>query len=129
MSEKVTGYIMLAVGVLIMALCVVNILLVFTKRVQPVQLFNYQGISLDIGSLTGADQLSALQNQKSTPAKGTELISGAMLNDSSNFLAHIFLLGFISGFGFKIASLGVQLIRPVVIKLKAKDGTEIPTSH
>lgn len=128
MSEKITGYTLLIFGVVIMTLCVVNIFMVFTKKASPVQLFNYSGISLDLSSLTSGLNETIPQNSKNAfPTKKSELISGAMLNDSSNLLAHIFLIGFVSSFGFKISSLGVQLIRPVVVKLKAKDGSEIPT--
>lgn len=119
MNEKMTGYILLIVGILIMVFAAVSVYLVFTKQIQPVQLFSGGGLSVDLGSLMGGLQ-NGLPGQKSQPAA----ISSDLLNQTSNLAAEVFLMGFLVSVGYKLASLGVEMLRPVTIKLKAKDGTE-----
>jgi hypothetical protein len=131
MSEKVIGYGLLSLGVIIMLLCSINVVLVFNKKIEPVKLFNYEGVSLDLSSFIPSnglsDQIKALSGQKAVEPKKSEIISSAMINDTSNLAAHVFLMGFLVGVGYKIASLSIQLLRPIEVKLKAKDGSVIPT--
>lgn len=45
-----------------------------------------------------------------------DIFSGGALDDAINLSIHFFLMSFIGGFGYKIAMIGVNLIRPIVIK-------------
>lgn len=114
MNEKVTGYVLLAVGILIILLSAFNIYLIFVGQTKPVQIFNFPPISLDLTSSLGLPTTGG----KAAP---TELASATMLNDTSNFFAHLFILGFFLNVGSKIGSLGIELLRPVVVKLKSKE--------
>lgn len=49
-----------------------------------------------------------------------EFISSDMINKPLNLLAHLMLMGFISNIGYKFASLGINFVRPIVVKLKRK---------
>jgi hypothetical protein len=120
MNEKTVGYILLSAGVLVIALAAISVLLVFTKNVQPVQLFNFQGVSLDLSSV-----VPQLPGTKPSAAK-TEILPSNVLNDSSNVFAHLFLMGFIANIGGRIATLGVQLLRPVEVKVRTK---EVPVNQ
>lgn len=108
MSEKISGYTLLISGIAIILFCAFNVVFVFTGRAQPIQLFNFPAMSLDLGSSLGLP----------TATKPTEMISAAMLNQTSNIAAHLFLMGFLASIGEKLASLGVQLVRPIVVKSK-----------
>lgn len=114
MTEKVTGYTLLGVGVLVIIFSALNIFYVFTGRAEPVQLFHGSGVSLDFGSLIAA-QLPA---GSKAPSAKTELFPADQVNLISNLTVQIILMGFLAGAGFKLASLGVQLVRPIVIKTK-----------
>lgn len=109
MSEKIIGYTLLVSGIAIIIFTAFNVYFVFTRQAQPVQLFNFPSISLDMSQSLGV----ALPK-----SKPTELISADMLNQTSNIFAHLFLMGFFATIGEKLASLGVQLVRPIVIKSK-----------
>ncbi len=124
MSEKIIGYSLLIIGILVIVFSGVNVWGVFTKKTQPVQLFNFKGVSLDLG---GVISQSLPQEAKGLvkPSVPTEIIPPDLINDSSNIFAHLVLMGFIASIGFKLASLGVMMVRPIVVKLKAKE--EIPT--
>lgn len=115
MSERVTGYSLLGIGIIIMLFALVNIYLVFTSKIQPIQLFETSGISFDMKSLLPQLPQGASINQ---PSSNMELIPKGSINQMLNVSAHFFLMSFVMTFGFKISSLGVMLIRPVVVKLK-----------
>lgn len=145
MTEKIIGYTLLILGVAIIFYAAFSTYLVFTKKSEPVKLFNFSGISLDpsqflpqtnttlppeINKLFKQDQLSPKSTQK------TELIPPDLLNSSSNVFAHLFLMGFLATIGFKLASLGTMLVRPIVVHLKAKEvavsdttAEKLPSAH
>lgn len=127
MTEKITGYVLVAVGLIIILFSGFSVYQVFTAKEKPVNLFHFEGISLNLSSLLGsgegltAEQQAALERQKAQ-IKPQEIVSSALLNDSSNIAAHMFLMGFIASIGYKIASLGIQFLRPIVVKMReAKD--------
>ncbi|MBI4100065.1 hypothetical protein HY440_03590 [Candidatus Microgenomates bacterium] len=109
MTERVTGYILLIIGLIIIVFAAINVFAVFTGQAQPVQLFHFQSVSLDLGSSLGLPK-------STSPA--TELLSARDLNQMSNIGAQLLLMGFLAGVGQKIAALGVDLLRPIVVKSK-----------
>lgn len=119
MSEKAVGYSLLVVGILVILISALSVILVFTGNQKPVQIFNFESIGLDASSFLGGDlppEQRAIVEQAGS--KKVDLIDAAILNDTSNLFAHLFLMGFVSTVGFKLASLGTMLVRPVVVKLK-----------
>lgn len=125
MSEKVIGYILIVVGILTMLLTALSVYQVFTKKAKPVELFNFKPISVDAGQILAGSlppEADQFVNQDA-PSFKQELVPADILNETSNIFAHIFLMGFIMSLGQKLASLGIQLVRPIVVKLKAKEVT------
>lgn len=111
MSEKITGYLLLFLGLLVIGYSAISIYLVFTKKTQPIQLFTGSGISLDLSGYM----------PPGTPKSKTDLVSANTLNDISNISAHYLLMTFFVGVGFKVSSLGIQLLRPIEVKLNSKN--------
>lgn len=121
MSEKITGYLLLSVGLGIMIFCVVNIFMVFTNKAKPFSVFSIQ--SSGSTSVPGLNDLvSQLQknnlNASQVQLPKMDILPPEVLNQTLNLSTHFFLMTFILGFGYKLASLGVQLIRPISVKLK-----------
>ncbi|OGM21539.1 hypothetical protein A2714_00275 [Candidatus Woesebacteria bacterium RIFCSPHIGHO2_01_FULL_38_9] len=118
MGEKVLGYILIALGVIVMLLATFSVYQVFTNKSQPVNIFNLPGISIDMSDLVGSDlspeEIAQLREQKSLK---TDLISPEIINKPLNLIAHILFMGFILNVGFKVAALGVGLVRPINVKL------------
>lgn len=110
MVEKIIGYTILAIGVIIIVFSAINIFLVFTGQSKPVNLFNFPAVSLDLGQSLGLPG--------GVKTKPTELVSAEVLNQTSNIFAQLLLMGFMASIGQKLASLGVSLVRPIVVKLK-----------
>jgi len=105
MSEKITGYILLILGLLVIGASAFNIYQVFTKQAQSIQLFSGEGIKVEIPGLNAP----------------SELIPADQLNEISNLTAHYLLMSFLVSIGFKVSSLGIQLLRPIEVKLNAKN--------
>lgn len=116
MSEKFVGFSLLSVGLLLIFGAIISIFLVFTNRMKPVSLIQQSGIKLDLTSLLGEPVLPRPSSANST----VELISGATISDLTNLFLHVVLMGFITSGGYKIASLGIQLLRPIEVELKTK---------
>lgn len=117
MSEKVTGYSLLVAGVAIILIALMFVYQVFTKQAEPAHLFSFPGISIDLSKIVA----SQLPKDVTLPAGTTmeqEIIPAKVVNDSANIAAHLFLMGFVASVGYKIASLGVLMLRPVVVRLK-----------
>lgn len=124
MTEKVTGYILICAGLIVMIVASLSVYSVFTKKSSPVSLFNFGPIALDASQLIPQDipeGAGEIVNQQSAQLPKAELVPANVLNDSANIFAHLFLMGFIVSVGFKVASLGAMLVRPVNVKLRAKE--------
>lgn len=114
MNEKVSGYSLLISGLLIMVFCVINIVMVFTNRAKPFSVFNIPSSNFGGNSIP----LNINTNQ-SAPQPKIDILPPEVLNKSLNLTTHFFLMSFILGFGYKLASLGIQLIRPINVKLRS----------
>ncbi len=128
MSEKVTGYILLIVGILVMIFAVIQVFLVFTNKIKPMDVFHLS--SSDINSVVDQSKLipqTGSDNQVITQPK-INLIPPQVLNDALNFSTHFFLMSFLLGFGYRISSLGVMFLRPVIVKLKTKEESAVTIS-
>jgi hypothetical protein len=124
MSEKISGYLLLGLGLGLMLFSIFSVYMVFTGQSKPVDLFHLNSSSFNFSALTSAlSSQYTLPNQKSatTTATPTEILPMAAINDMSNLSIHYFLFAFLAGVGYKIASLGIQLLRPIQIKLKSTE--------
>jgi len=122
MSEKVIGYILLTVGVVIITLTAWNVWQVFAGKAEPVQLFNFEGISIDPSKFAPQvdvpEGMEGLISQRAPASQKVEFISPDYLNDTANLFAHIMLMGFIASIGGRFATIGTQLLRPIEVKLR-----------
>ena len=96
-------------------------------------LFRFQSISIDSSQLVNQtydlnmeglppEQVALLEQvfdqQKQTTSQKIEILPAEILNQTTNVFGHLILMGFIASIGYKVAGLGVLLIRPIVVKLK-----------
>jgi hypothetical protein len=117
MSEKVTGYTLLFLGILVMGFSVFSIYMVFTAKTMPIDLFDLPGISLDLGKMAGSELPPGTQTQ----SLKTELVEADVINAPLNLMAHILFMGFILNAGYKLATLGVQFVRPINVKMRVNE--------
>ena len=95
-NGRIVGYVLLAIGVAVIFFAVFEMILVFTGSNSPPKLFNFQDISIN----------------------GTLLLSGKDLNTATGRVAWFVLMIFVMWSGGKVASLGVNLLREIRVKIK-----------
>lgn len=130
MKEKIFGYFLIFTGIVIIFSTVINIYRVFTKQSEPIQIFNFSGISINPSQLQPdsmadlPDEISKnLPDQIKMPQE-TQIIQPELLNNTSNLVAHLVLMGFILNAGYKLASIGTMMARPIVVKLKSQEQSQ-----
>jgi len=122
MTEKIIGYILLVLGFIIIAYAGISTYFVFTGRMEPINLFAFPGISMDPAQFLQNSSLPIPREYLQNTTK-TEIIPAEMINRTSNIFAYIFLMGFLVTVGYKIASVGAMLVRPIVVHLKSKEAS------
>ena len=131
MAEKILGYFLLIIGVVAILYSGWSVYNVFTKKNKPVQLFNFDSISIDTSQIGSNNlnidldrlprKIASLVQQNSgvtTKPQETKIIPAELINETSNVFAHLMLMGFIASISFKIATLGTSLVRPINVKIK-----------
>lgn len=113
MRNKIIGITLLGVGVLIMFFSLYSVFGVFKGTSEAYPLFDLPPITLDLSNLAGGD----VSPESSPDALKTELVGAEVLNEPLNLFAHLLLMGFVANVGFKTASLGVQFLRTIKVKL------------
>lgn len=114
MTERAVGYSLLTIGVAIIVFAAVNVFLVFTNRMEPIQFISQETSALKFNLGVPSDQGPGKTVQ--LPIEVAQILP---LYRLINGVIHVVFLGFIAGIGHKIASLGVQLVRPIVVKAKS----------
>lgn len=118
MTERVIGYILLAVGVVVILLSAINVYKVFSGAARPIKLFDFAGIGINLPTPSGVPTEAV---QVKGQSSRVELLSSNMINDTANLAAHLFLMGFLASIGYKLAALGILLLRPITVKVLDKD--------
>ncbi len=109
-SEKILGYSLIAIGVGIILLALFNVYQIFQRQTSAVEIFDFASVSIDLGKALGLPTTPNAVNQ--------ELISSDMVNKPLNLFTHIFIVGFFSSIGFKLANIGTLLVRPIKVQLQ-----------
>ena len=109
-SNKIIGYLLLAFGIFAIAFSALNVYDVFKGKAKPFALFKFDPIALDFSKF--------VEETPQNPSVKQELIASDLLSQPVNYIAHLLLMGFIASAGFKIASLGIMLVRTIKVNLK-----------
>lgn len=110
MSEKIFGYTLIALGLTIAAFSLISVYRVFSGQAAPYGLFSFPPVAVPVSALVG----------ESVPVSGEgtlEIMPAESINKTTNTFAHLFLMGFIASIGFKIAGIGTNLVRPIVVSI------------
>ena len=127
MSEKFIGYLLLFLGILVILGSALGVYFVFSGRYDTYQIFNLPAITLDLSGLMQAENPDTVLPPQANLE--TELIKSDVLNKPLNLMAHLLFMVFIMNVGFKIATLGVQLLRPIKVTLRSEKSVLLPDSN
>ena len=112
MTEKIIGYILLALGIIIIAIVAFNMVGIFTGSKEPTSIIKEKGsITMDF-SVPGAGGLPAA----SVPV---EIKNYSQILDIANLVLFVVISGFFASVGYKIAMVGANLVRPIVVKTRS----------
>ncbi|QQS39529.1 hypothetical protein IPM62_02870 [Candidatus Woesebacteria bacterium] len=118
-NEKLIGYALLVIGLTIIGYAVFNVLGLFTQNTQPVQMFDLPGLEIDLGQSYKVEipqELTDAGVSVDMPtSKKQEILPAGIMNQTTNFIAQLVIMGFIVNVGYKIASVGIQLLRPIIV--------------
>ena len=118
MTEKIIGYVLFCIGLLVIIFSTYAGYQVFTKQAQPIDVFHFPNITMDVTqALTSGLPKELTQN---LPPQRQEIIPAEMINQPMNFFTYLIFMGFMASTGAKLAGLGIQLIRPIVVKMHEK---------
>lgn len=123
MDTRSAGWIFIIVGVVVMTVSVILVILAFTNVIRP-SYFSASAFQTNMSAKQSLDINSLSANggklDLSSVLPSTSLIPKEALSNTLNLSAHFFLMVFIGGFGYKLAMIGVNLVRPIVIKSDGK---------
>lgn len=115
MIEKLVGYILIFLGVIIIISSGLNVFNILTKRSDPIEFVNKEIVSTISPSVISKNQVSLNQMFN---------IDGETIKFISNIGIHLLLLSFVMKAGFHLASLGTMLVRPIIVDVNAKASTK-----
>jgi hypothetical protein len=101
-TEKIIGYSLLTLGVILLIFSIFEMVTVYTGGASPPNLVSLQDLSLPLG-----------QDGSNIP-----LIQGAQLSQLPNLFFWFILMFFVLFAGGKIASLGVSMIKDIKVEVK-----------
>ncbi len=124
MSERIIGYTLLGIGIIMIIITTFQIFSVFTGKATPIQVFKVEpakqsqpSSTTDLLEKIQQGDLSALLDSGSGSIPGLEVISPEAIYKMLNITVYYFLMMFLLNVGYKIASLGVQMVRPVKVEV------------
>ena len=106
MENKVIGYLLVLVGVVLIIFTAFSVFNVFTKRTEPINIVSEESLFLP-----QSGDKSTITNLMNIDMKEIAYLSNLTFN--------ILLAGFFLNVGFKISSIGAMLARPIVVDLKS----------
>lgn len=117
MTEKIIGYVFLALGVLTIVLSGFNLYQVVLRQTKPIEFISTSSIPAKTAPKTQVVQGVEVAMPSVTDLVG---ITPEALIFLTNLSIHVLLLGFVVNIGYKIAMIGTYLVRPIVVDLRAK---------
>ena len=116
-SERIVGYVLISLGIMTMVFAAIQIITVYTNKATPIEFFTSKPIIAQQVESDGTDNmLAGLGGGSSLPIP--QLIDPALLNNVLNMAIYFLIMNFLLGLGFKIANLGVQLVRPIKVEVR-----------
>lgn len=127
-SEKLIGYVLLVIGILIIAAATYMVLEILTGKSKPPKVFNVEALSFQLPSQPvptleipdGASFAAGLRiNQEpGQNAPSVKLIPEEVFNGTLNIGLYYLAMMFLSASGAKIAGIGVKMIKDIKVQIK-----------
>jgi len=119
MKERILGYVLLVMGMLTMAFSVYFIYLTISNNITPFKVFQENETDKPQVETVSKEQLSDPRIIASMQKEIITEVLDSQINKTMNLGTTLVFGYFLMLFGFRISSLGVQLMRPIEVKLNA----------
>lgn len=119
MQERILGYVLLVMGILTMAFSVYFIYLTISNNITPFKVFQENETDKPQVETVNKEQLSDPRMIASMQKEIITEVLDSQINKTMNLGTTLVFGYFLMLFGYRIASLGVQLARPIEVKLNA----------
>jgi len=119
MKERILGYVLLVMGMLTMAFSVYFIYLTISNNITPFEVFQENETDKPQVETVSKEQLSDPRIIASMQKEIITEVLDSQINKTMNLGTTLVFGYFLMLFGFRISSLGVQLMRPIEVKLNA----------
>lgn len=121
MSNDIIGRVLLGIGLVVMFYAVIQVVLVFTKKAEPFNVFETKIEKPAAAPKETPSDLSNLLNGslgdfKNSIQPDIQLLPTEAINGALNLAVHYFLMTFLLGFGHKLSALGISLMQRVYVK-------------
>ncbi len=113
MEGKSIGYSLLGAGLFVMLFAVGFVTLMFLGKISPVKV-----LSIPAPTFNTASMMPDIPGIPKPAGQNVTLIPTDAFNKLLNMGINFFFMGFILSFGFKLADLGIKLLRPVKVEAK-----------
>ena len=117
MQERILGYVLLVMGILTMAFSVYFIYLTISNNITPFKVFQENETDKPQVETVNKEQLSDPRMIASMQKEIITEVLDSQINKTMNLGTTLVFGYFLMLFGYRIASLGVQLARPIEVKL------------
>lgn len=123
-KEKILGYSLLALGLLVIAVATILALRVLTGGSQPPKVFEFEAPTINLPQLgagipEGIDLPEGFgaSGQQSAPSS-VKLLPDDVFNKLLNMSAFYLAMMFLASSGAKVAGLGIKLIKDIKVQIK-----------
>jgi len=119
MAEKITGYILIFIGIVIIAIAGFRILSIFKGNTQPINVISETTFSVN-NPANGQNPLGSISILETLglPRSNVYYVF--------NLLFELLFMGFLVKLGAHVASIGTSMVRPVYVNYKVKDKPDKP---
>lgn len=125
-SEKIIGYLLLAVGIGVIVVSTFSLYQVFSGQKKAprvvhvetptISLPGQQSLQLEL--LEGVELPEGIVEKQPVESQKIKIFSGETVNSLINMFIYLMLMGFIASSGVKISSLGVKMIKDIKVVVK-----------
>lgn len=123
-KEKILGYSLLALGLLVIAVATVLALRVLTGGTQPPKVFEFEAPTINLPQLAGGitegidlPEGFGASGQQSAPSS-VKLLPDDVFNKLLNMVVFYLAMMFLASSGAKVAEVGIKLVKDIKVQIK-----------
>lgn len=115
MANKIIGYVLIGVGLLLIVMAVISVVSVFRHTSEPIHVFSAETFAV-----------KSTANKEAFDIQQMVGLNPETISFSFNIFMHLILMGFILNAGARMAGIGAQLVRPIIVETPKSEVKKVP---